>query len=84
VDLLAVDTSTGSLVVIELKRGEGAPEVLDQIAKYVAWGRTNLAKDGQSIHGIICVGRRCSALEAAARQRGFEVYEYDFRLVRRT
>ena len=79
-----MDTRTGSLVVIELKRREDWSAVMNQMGAYLAWVKANLAKNGQAVHGIICLDRGGSPLEAAARQMGIEVYEYDFRLVRKT
>ena len=51
---------------------------------YLAWVKANLAKNGQAVHGIICLDCGGSPLGTAARQMGIEVYEYDFRLIRKT
>ena len=52
IDLLCEDTSSGALVVIELKRGRSSDAVVGQLARYIGWVREHLA-NGKSVEGII-------------------------------
>ena len=52
IDLLCIDDSSDSLVVIELKRGRPSDEVVGQMARYVGWVRKHLA-NGKNVYGFI-------------------------------
>lgn len=52
IDILAV-TSDGDYVVIELKVARAYDRVVGQIARYMAWVRSNLASTDQSVRGVI-------------------------------
>ncbi len=78
IDLLAEDTETGNLVVIELKRGEGHQEVVGQISLYMTWVRENRAGKDRKVVGIICLNKASEKLLLAARNvEGLEVRGYD-------
>lgn len=51
IDILAKEKATGSLVVIELKKGEGHHDVIGQILKYMGWVKDN--KESKEVKGII-------------------------------
>ena len=52
IDLLCEDTSSGALVVIELKRGQQSDAVMGQLARYMGWVKEHLA-DGRDVEGIV-------------------------------
>ena len=52
IDLLCEDTSSGALVVIELKRGQHSDAVMGQLARYMGWVKEHLA-DGRDVEGIV-------------------------------
>ena len=52
-DFLCVDPQSNALVVVELKRGLPSDKVVGQIARYMGWVRTHLAKPGQPVEGLI-------------------------------
>ena len=52
IDLLCEDTSSGALVVIELKRGQRSDAVMGQLARYMGWVKEHLA-DGRDVEGIV-------------------------------
>ena len=53
IDLLCRNKKTNSLVVIEIKRGKSADQVIGQISRYMGYVKKKIAKPGQSIEGII-------------------------------
>jgi hypothetical protein len=66
-DFLAVDTDTGVLVVIELKRGRPSDQVVGQAARYMGWLRDEFAEDDEGVEGIIVAGDADDRLYYAAR-----------------
>jgi hypothetical protein len=54
-DFLCRDTSTDSLIVMELKRGTPSDAVVGQTLRYVGWVKENLARADQRVEGIIVV-----------------------------
>jgi len=82
-DFLAIDTDTGALVVIELKRGRPSDQVVGQIARYMGWFREEFAREGQAVEGIVVAGDADPKLYYAARAvPGLSVllYEVNFGL----
>jgi hypothetical protein len=81
IDILAVDV-TGNYYVFELKLGRGADHVLGQLARYMGWVKTHLARTTQ-VYGIVVAARVDERLRYAAsvipHVRLLE-YEIDFRL----
>jgi restriction system protein len=53
IDILAVEPKSNSFVVIELKKGRPADQVVGQILRYMGWVKKNLCKDGQGVKGLI-------------------------------
>ena len=52
IDLLCEDTSSGALVVIELKRGQQSDAVMGQLARYMGWVKEHLA-NGRDVEGVV-------------------------------
>ncbi len=65
IDFLAMDRETGDLVVIELKRGQTSDATVGQVLRYMGWVRTNLAKEGQGVRGIVIAAEVDDALRYA-------------------
>lgn len=83
IDLLCVDTKTGALVVIELKRGRPGDRVVGQIARYLGWVRVHLAEPGQQVEGVIVAHETDDSLAYAASAVpgvGLMTYEVNFEL----
>jgi endonuclease len=83
-DLLCVDSSTNALVVVGLRRGRSADQVIGQVARYMGWVRAHLAADSQPVAGIV-VAHQCDdrLRYAAAAVPGLTVltYQVNFELV---
>lgn len=83
IDFLCIDKDTGSLVVVELKRGKSSDSVVGQTLRYVTWVKENLAKPNQETHAIIIVAEADDAMRYAARAvSNLSLLEYrvDFKL----
>ena len=76
-DILCVDTSTGALVVVELKRGRSADRVVGQVARYMGWARAHLSAPGQDVEGIVVAREHDDRLRyAAAAVPGLAILTY--------
>ncbi len=53
VDFLCSDQVADALVVVELKRGRPSDKVVGQVARYIGYVRTHLAKPSQRVEGLI-------------------------------
>jgi restriction system protein len=53
IDILAVDSATGSFTVIELKKGRPSDQVVGQILRYMGWVKKNLCRNGQGVKGLV-------------------------------
>lgn len=53
IDILALETSTNSLVVIELKKGRPSDQVVGQVLRYMGWVKENLCKPTQQVRGLV-------------------------------
>jgi restriction system protein len=53
IDILALEPKSNSFVVIELKKGRPADQVVGQILRYMGWVKRNLCKEGQAVRGMI-------------------------------
>lgn len=67
IDVLAVEPETGSLVVIELKKGCEADKVVGQILRYMGWVDKVLCEDEQQVKGIIICEKADPKLLSALR-----------------
>jgi hypothetical protein len=52
-DFLCSDHLANALIVVELKRGRPSDKVVGQVARYIGYVRTHLAKPGQPVEGLI-------------------------------
>jgi hypothetical protein len=52
-DFLCSDRLTDALIVVELKRGRPSDKVVGQVARYIGYVRSHLAKRGQAVEGLI-------------------------------
>jgi restriction system protein len=52
-DILAESKDGKELLVIELKRGQAPSSVIGQILSYMAWVKESIAREDQSVRGII-------------------------------
>ena len=52
-DFLCSDQLANALIVVELKRGRPSDKVVGQVARYIGYVRTHLAKPGQPVEGLI-------------------------------
>lgn len=76
-DFLAVDTSDDALVVIELKRGRPADQVVGQALRYMGWITHNLA-DGRPVRGLIIAADIDERLKyAASMVNGLRLMSYE-------
>lgn len=83
IDILAIEPTTGSFVVIELKKGRPADKVVGQTLHYMGWVDEFLCKDGQLVKGmIICEGADPELLSALRMTPNIELkyYKIDFEL----
>jgi restriction system protein len=83
IDILAQDTTTGALVVIELKKGRAADKVVGQVLKYMGWVSENLCDGDQQIRGLIICGEPDAKLDYALKMVNnvsVKYYRVDFRL----
>ncbi len=53
IDILAIEPTSNSLVVIELKKGRSSDKVVGQVLRYMGWVKRNLCKEGQGVKGLI-------------------------------
>jgi restriction system protein len=84
IDILAQDTRTNDLVVIELKKGREADKVVGQILRYMGWVSEHLAEESQEVRGIVICREPDPKLYYAVRMaRNVEVkyYKVDFALL---
>lgn len=76
IDLLAVDTA-GGFVVVELKVSRGSDAVFGQIARYMAWVEKHLAK-GKRVRGFVVANDITENLRyAASRDAAVQLMEYE-------
>lgn len=53
IDILAVEPSTNSVVVIELKKGRPSDQVVGQTLRYMGWVSENICEPGQPVKGLV-------------------------------
>jgi hypothetical protein len=77
-DFLCADRRADALVVVELKRGRPSDKVIGQIARYIGYVRTHLARPGQAVEGLIVAHEADDALRyAVAAVPGLRVMTYE-------
>lgn len=83
IEILAVHKTQPRFLVIELKRNQSTDQTIGQTLRYVGWVRKRLAKDGQSVGGLI-IARKMEeeALYAISTLPNVKMmtYEVEFRL----
>lgn len=85
IDLLATNKKTKEFVVIELKKGRSGDAVVGQLLRYMGWVKENLAKDGQTVKGIIIIKDKDEKIEFALKMIpniSLFLYEVSFQLTR--
>lgn len=65
IDILAFNRNTSEFVVIELKKGKTADQVIGQIQRYMGWVKTHLSKN-RKVRGIIIASTIDKNLQYAA------------------
>lgn len=65
IDFLCTDKDNGDFVVIELKRGKSSDATVGQTLRYIGWVKENLAKQNQSVRGIIIAQESDSTMRYA-------------------
>lgn len=83
IDILAVEPTSRSFVVIELKKGRPSDQVVGQILRYMGWVKKNLCSTGQAVKGlIICRDHDPKLAYALEMTTGIDVryYSVSFRL----
>lgn len=53
IDILAIEPTSNSFVVIELKKGRPSDQVVGQILRYMGWVKKNLCSNGQTVSGLV-------------------------------
>jgi len=53
IDILASHKTQPRFLVVELKRNQSTDQTVGQTLRYIGWVKKNLAKDGQSVEGLI-------------------------------
>jgi hypothetical protein len=84
-DFLCVDSNSGALVAVELKRGLPSDRVVGQIARYMGWIRNEMAQPGQPVEGLIVTHEsedRLNYAVSAVQGLGLLLYEVAFSLRR--
>ncbi|MGH9517544.1 MAG: PDDEXK nuclease domain-containing protein, partial [Terriglobales bacterium] len=67
IDFLCTDTESGSLVILELKKGQTSDATVGQILRYIAWVEEKIAKKDQRVEGIIIAKEVDEALRYAVK-----------------
>ncbi len=83
IDILCIEESTNSFVVIELKKGRPSDRVVGQILRYMGWVKRNLCESGQNVKGlIICRDHDPKLTYALEMTNGIDVryYSVSFKL----
>lgn len=83
IDILARELDTGSLVVIELKKGRESDKVIGQILRYMGWVKEKLCKGDQQVKGIIICREGDARLNYALKMMSnieLKRYSIDFKL----
>jgi len=77
IDILAQDVQSGAFVVFELKRGRTPDHVIGQIARYIGWLKSTIAKDVE-VRGVIVAKQITENLRyAIVAVPGISLFEYE-------
>jgi hypothetical protein len=83
IDILAVHKTQPRFLVIELKRNQSNDQTVAQILRYTGWVKMHLAKQGQSVEGLIIahkVEKEASYALSMVPSVRMMTYEVEFRL----
>ena len=81
IDILAKNKTTGSYVVIELKKNQTSDDTIGQLTRYMGWIKKN--KNDIGVSGIIIAGQADKKLDYALQMvpnTEMFIYEVDFKL----
>ncbi|MCD6573165.1 MAG: DUF1016 family protein [Thermoplasmata archaeon] len=84
IDILAIEPSTNSYVVIELKKGRSSDKVVGQILRYMGWVKENLCREGMGVKGLIICKDKDERLDYAlkmAENIQVKFYKVNFQLL---
>lgn len=85
IDILAKNKTTGSYVVIELKKNQTSDDTIGQLTRYMGWIKKN--KNDIGVSGIIIAGQTDKKLDYALQMvpnTEMFIYEVDFKLIKPT
>ncbi len=85
IDILAVNGTTKTLLVVELKKGRASDAVVGQILRYMGYVKDELAEEGQTVRGTIIAlddDQRIRRALSAVPNIDFYRYEITFKLSR--
>lgn len=76
-DFLCSDHQANALIIVELKRGRPSDKVVGQVARYIGYVRTHIARPSQSVEGLIVAHEADEPLRYAATAfRGLQLMTY--------
>ena len=84
IDFLCKNRSTGSFVVIELKKGRTSDVVVGQTQRYMGWVKRHLESEGRPVLGLIVASDRDEKLRYAlevAPNIALRLYRVNFELI---
>ncbi len=84
IDFLCRDRTSGSFVVVELKKGKTTDAVVGQCQRYMGWVKRNLDTEGRPVHGLIVASDLDSRLKYALEVTphiSLRLYRVNFELV---
>lgn len=82
-DILAISKDKTRLLVVELKKGRASDSVIGQVQRYMGYVKEELAKDGQSVEGVIIAledDQRIKRALSVAPNINFYKYQVSFKL----
>ena len=78
IDILAIEETTKTFVVIELKKGRPSDRVVGQILRYMGWVKRNLCANGQTVRGLVICREHDQKLSYALEMtNNFDVHYYN-------
>jgi len=84
-DILAISKDKSRLLVVELKKGRASDSVVGQVQRYMGYVKDELAKEGQSVEGVIIAledDQRIKRALSVAPNISFYKYQVSFKLVK--
>lgn len=83
-DILAISKDKTRLLVVELKKGRASDSVIGQVQRYMGYVKDELAKEGQSVEGVIIAledDQRIKRALSVAPNIKFYKYQVSFKLL---